>query len=200
MLVSVVSLGRAFHKARGTGEYTDLFDGGIKGAVNSGASLAAVALVSVLGGPAGVALLVGVTAGVLACAATKKFSVAVVAGFVTDRAAVTVRSITSRAVAVGDVVSERALLTSRLVASQSSAAGRFAADQASAMASKAGAMVQRGDESAGGQGDEDLAADVWDDPADAPESSADDPLRTSTERAEPITLGLGNSESSATSA
>ncbi len=197
MLVSVVSLGRAFHKARSTDEYSDLLDGGIKGAVSSGASLAAVALVSSLGGPAGVALLVGISAGILACAATKKLSVAVVADFVTNRAAAAVRAFTNQAVVAGDVVFDGALVTGRLVASQATAVGRSAADQTSALASKAGAMVQRGEESAGRQVDEIQSAGGRMVDADSPESSAEDPMGTSAERAEPFTLGLGNSEHSA---
>ena len=57
MVVVVVAAARAFHRVRRGGEYTELVDGGFKGAVGSGATMAAVALATSAGGPAGVALL-----------------------------------------------------------------------------------------------------------------------------------------------
>ena len=54
MVVVVATTARAFDKARIGGEYTELVDGGFKGAVSSGATLAAIALVGSAGGPAGV--------------------------------------------------------------------------------------------------------------------------------------------------
>ena len=72
MVVVVVAAARAFHKARCGGDYTELVDGGFKGAVGSGATMAAIALSTSAGGPAGVALLVGITAGIVANSATKK--------------------------------------------------------------------------------------------------------------------------------
>ena len=86
MIVMVVAAARAFHKAR-HGEYAELVDGGFKGAVGSGATLAAVALVSSAGGPAGVALLVGLTAGIAVNSATKNVSLTAVGRFVATRAA-----------------------------------------------------------------------------------------------------------------
>ena len=74
MVVMIVAAARAFHKARPGGEYTELVDGGFKGAVSSGATMAAVALATSAGGPAGVALLVGLTAGIVANSATKNVS------------------------------------------------------------------------------------------------------------------------------
>ena len=74
MVVVVVATSRAFHKARSVGEYTELVDGGFKGSVGSGATLAAIALVGSAGGPAGAALLVGLTAGIVANSATKNVS------------------------------------------------------------------------------------------------------------------------------
>lgn len=65
LIVSVVALGRAFHKAHLTGEYAALTDGLFKGGLSSGAALAAVGLVGVAGGPAGVGLLASLVAGVL---------------------------------------------------------------------------------------------------------------------------------------
>ena len=83
----VVAAARAFHKARPGGEYTELVDGGFKGAVGSGATLAAVALATSAGGPAGVALLVGLTAGIVANSATKNVSLTAIGRFVATRAA-----------------------------------------------------------------------------------------------------------------
>ena len=65
LIVSVVALGRAFHKAHLTGEYAALTDGLFKGGLSSGAALAAVGLVGVAGGPAGVGLLASLVAGIL---------------------------------------------------------------------------------------------------------------------------------------
>ena len=83
----VVAAARAFHKARCGGEYTELVDGGFKGAVGSGATMAAVALATSAGGPAGVALLVGITAGIVANSATKNVSLTAIGRFVATRAA-----------------------------------------------------------------------------------------------------------------
>ena len=52
-----------------------------------GASLAAVAQIGVVGGPAGLALLVGLSAGILANRATEKVSVVQIGQFVAERAA-----------------------------------------------------------------------------------------------------------------
>ena len=75
LVVTVVALARAFQKARQTGDYAALVDGQVKGAIGTGSTLAAVSLVGVAGGPAGVALLAGLTAGILVNQATKKVSV-----------------------------------------------------------------------------------------------------------------------------
>ena len=76
LVVTVVALARAFQKARQTGDYAALVEGQVKGAIGTGSALAAVSLVGVAGGPVGVALLAGLTAGILANKATKKVSVA----------------------------------------------------------------------------------------------------------------------------
>ena len=86
MVVVVVAAARAFHKARPGGAYTELVDGGFKGAVSSGATMAAVALATSAGGPAGVALLVGITAGIVANSATKNVSLTAIGRFVATRA------------------------------------------------------------------------------------------------------------------
>ena len=87
LVVVVVAAARAFHKARSGGEYTELVDGGFKGAVGSGATMAAIALATSAGGPAGVALLVGITAGIVANSATKNVSLTAIGRFVATRAA-----------------------------------------------------------------------------------------------------------------
>ena len=75
LVVTVVALARAFQKARQTGDYAALVDGQVKGAIGTGNAPAAVSLVGVAGGPADVALLAGLTAGILANKATKKVSI-----------------------------------------------------------------------------------------------------------------------------
>ena len=90
MVVSVVAMARAFNKANSAEEFAELIDGGFKGAATSGASLAAVAVVGSITASAGTALLVGVTAGVLAHQATKNVSLVAVARFVKAQAAVLV--------------------------------------------------------------------------------------------------------------
>ena len=88
LLVTVVALARAFHKAHHEDDYAGMVDGALKGALGTGATLAAVSQVGVLGGPAGLALLAGVCAGVLAHKATEKVSVSQIGQFVAERATV----------------------------------------------------------------------------------------------------------------
>ncbi len=100
IVVTVVALARAFHKAHQTGEYAELIDGGLKGGIGSGATLAAVSAVGVLGGPAGLGLLVGMTTGILVQKATSKLSVAQIGEFVAEQAnwaAVEVQTLVKRA-------------------------------------------------------------------------------------------------------
>ena len=85
LIVTVVALARAFHKARSSGEYPEFFDGHLKGAIGAGASLAAASQVAVLGGPAGIALLAGLSAGILAHKATEKVSVREIGQFMAER-------------------------------------------------------------------------------------------------------------------
>ena len=86
LVVAVVALARAFQKARQTGDYAALVDGQVKGAIGTGSTLAAVSLVGVAGGPAGVALLAGLAAGILANQATRKVSVVQLSEAVADSA------------------------------------------------------------------------------------------------------------------
>lgn len=75
LIVAVVSLAKAFHKAQQTGEYAELVDGQFRGAMGTGATLAAVSLVAAAGGPVGVPLLAGLATGVLVNKATNRVSV-----------------------------------------------------------------------------------------------------------------------------
>ena len=88
LLVTVVALARAFHKAHHAGEYTELVDGQLKGGISAGATLVAASQVAALGGPAGLALLVGMVAGVLVHQATQNVSVVQIGEFVAERATV----------------------------------------------------------------------------------------------------------------
>ena len=62
--------------------------GHLKGGIGAGGTLAAVSLVGVAGGPAGLALLVGLSTGILINKAMKKVSVVEIGQFMTERAAV----------------------------------------------------------------------------------------------------------------
>ena len=85
LVVTVAALAKAFHKAHQTGEYAEFIDGQLKGGMGAGATVAAVSLVGVAGGPAGAALLAGVAAGVLANMATKNVSVAQIGQFMAEQ-------------------------------------------------------------------------------------------------------------------
>lgn len=93
LVVTVVALAKAFHEARRTGDYGAFVDGQAKGLVGTGSTLAAVSLVGVAGGPAGVALLAGLTAGVLANKATKNVSITQVSTVVAKNAQVAARQV-----------------------------------------------------------------------------------------------------------
>ena len=88
LLVTVVALARAFHKAHHAGEYAEPVDGQLKGGISAGATLVAASQVAALGGPAGLALLVGMVAGVLVHQATQNVSVVQIGESVAERATV----------------------------------------------------------------------------------------------------------------
>ena len=75
LIVTVAALARAFQLARIEGRTGDAVDGLFRGAVMAATSLAAVSAVAALGGPAGLALLVGLIAGLLATKAVSRVSV-----------------------------------------------------------------------------------------------------------------------------
>ncbi len=85
LIVTVLSLAKAFHKLHVSGEYTEVVDGTLKGEITPGTTMTEIAKVSALGGPAGLALLVGVSAGLLATKATEKASVNQISDFVAGR-------------------------------------------------------------------------------------------------------------------
>ena len=86
LVVTVVALARAFQNARQKDEYAEFADGLLKGGIGVGTTLTAVAIVGVAGGPAGAALLVGLTASILVNAATKRVSVVEISQFAAKRA------------------------------------------------------------------------------------------------------------------
>ena len=81
LIVTVVALARAFHKARHTGEYGEFVDGQMKGAVVAGSSLLVISLMSV-SAPTFVVLIAGITAGILASKATQNVSFVEIGKFV----------------------------------------------------------------------------------------------------------------------
>ena len=108
LVVTVVALAKAFHKARQTGDYEAFIDGQAKGFVGTGSTLAAVSLVGVAGGPAGVALLAGLTAGVLANRATKNVSITQVSAVVAKNAQVAASQVREAAARSRSKVGNRA--------------------------------------------------------------------------------------------
>ena len=88
LVVTVVALARAFQKARQTGEYGEFADGLLKGGIAAGTTLTAVGIVGVASGPAGAALLVGLTTSILVNAVTKRASVVEISQFAAKRAVV----------------------------------------------------------------------------------------------------------------
>ena len=84
LVVTVVALAKAFHRARQTGDYAAFVDGQLKGAIGSGATLAAVSLVGVSG--PGTGMLVGLVAGILVNRATQNVSVVQIGRFVAEQA------------------------------------------------------------------------------------------------------------------
>ena len=88
LVVSVVSLAKAFHKAHETGDYAELVDGQFRGAMGTGATLAAVSLVGAASGPARVALLAGLATGILVNKASQRVSATQIGQFLAQQASV----------------------------------------------------------------------------------------------------------------
>ena len=85
MIVTLTSLARVFHKAEHSGEYVAAVDSLLKGGIGTGATLAAASQIAVFGGPAGLALLAGLSAGLLANRATRNISIVQLHQFVMER-------------------------------------------------------------------------------------------------------------------
>ena len=86
LVVTVVALAKAFHKAHQTGEYAEFVDGQVKGALGT---LVTVSVVGVVGGPAGTALLVGLVTAVLVNRATQNVSIVQIGQFLAEQAIAT---------------------------------------------------------------------------------------------------------------
>ena len=140
LAVSVVAFGRAFHKANHADEYVELAEGGLKGAIGTGSSLGAIALVGVAGGPAGVALLAGVAAGVLAHVATKDVTLDAIHSFVKNDARSVMGQIAAQAAAFGDGTASLAARAGSAVARGASAAADVVGEQTS----QAGQVIAAG--------------------------------------------------------
>ena len=89
LIITVVALARAFHKARMSGEYREFVDGQFKGVVGAGATIGAVSLIGIAGGPWGVALITGLVVGILVNGAMKDVSVVQVSKVVAKQAVAT---------------------------------------------------------------------------------------------------------------
>ena len=97
LILAVVALARAFHKAHHSREYVELADGLLKGGIGTGGALAAASQVAVVGGPAGLALLAGLSAGVIVNRTTRNLSVVQMHQFVSERATAAATEIRSLA-------------------------------------------------------------------------------------------------------
>ena len=86
LILAVIAMARAFHKAHHCREYVELADGLLKGGIGAGGALAAASQVAVVGGPAGLALLAGISAGVIVNRTTRNLSVVQLHQFVSERA------------------------------------------------------------------------------------------------------------------
>ena len=80
LVLTVVALARAFHKARQSGEYKELADGTFRDVLETGAAMGVIA---VIGGPAVIALLVGIVTGIVVNKLSKKVSVVDISEYTT---------------------------------------------------------------------------------------------------------------------
>ena len=101
LVVTVVALARSVHKARQTGEYAEFVDGQLKGGFTTGATLSAVALIGIAGGPAGLALLVGIVTAVLVNKTTENLSPVGVSRVVAKQAVAAAKEVRAMATGVG---------------------------------------------------------------------------------------------------
>ena len=91
LIVTIAALARAFQVARLEGGSGDAVDGLFRGAGSAATSLASASAVAALGGPAGLALLVGLIAGILAARAVSRVSVVDVGQVVAEQARASAR-------------------------------------------------------------------------------------------------------------
>ena len=115
LVVTVVALARSVHKARQTGEYAELVDGQLKGGLTTGATLSAVALIGLAGGPAGLALLVGIVTAVLVNKTTEKISLVAVSRVVAKQAVAAAKEVRAMAKRqAGELVDSLSAVPARL--------------------------------------------------------------------------------------
>ena len=115
LLVTVVALARSVHKAHQTGEYAEFVDGQLKGGFTTGATLSAVALVGMAGGPAGLALLVGIVTAVLVNRTTENLSPVAVSRVVAQQAVAAAKEVRAMAKRqAGGLVDSLAVVPARL--------------------------------------------------------------------------------------
>ena len=89
LILTVVAMARAFHIAHRLGEYSEFVDGQFKGVVGAGATIGAVSVVGIAGGPWGVALIAGLVTGILVNGAMKDVSIVQVSNVVARQAVAT---------------------------------------------------------------------------------------------------------------
>ena len=75
MIVTVAAMALVFRKARLEGQYAEAVDGLARGKITAGGALVSATTVAAFGGPSGLALVVGLVAGVLASKAAARVSV-----------------------------------------------------------------------------------------------------------------------------
>ena len=97
LIVAVVCLAKAFSEARSEGRLGDVADGLACGTATSVTTLGAVALTSMAGGPAGLAFLVGLVAGVVVGKLMSNVSVSDIARLVAGQLQATARAVADQA-------------------------------------------------------------------------------------------------------
>ena len=86
LIITIVAMARAFHIAHRSGEYAEFVDGQFKGVVGAGATIGAVSVVGIAGGPWGLALIVGLVTGIIVNGAMKDVSIVQVSKVVAEQA------------------------------------------------------------------------------------------------------------------
>ena len=86
LVVTLVALARAFHRARTDYKYDDLIDGSVRGGVVATLTIFTVAQVAMAGGPVGLSFLVGLVVGILANKAVSHLRVAQISRVLAEQA------------------------------------------------------------------------------------------------------------------